>query len=516
MGRFETEVLATEENLAALPDLSGQWIDSVHDRRPPTRIILDMDSSVSPTHGEQEGSAYNGHFGCTCYHPLFLFNQFGDLERCSLRPGNVHSADDWEGVLKPVVVRYKNREVRLYFRGDAAFASPEMYEYLEAEGFLYAIRLPANRVLQESIAHLLTRPVGRPPNHVRRYYASFSYQAGSWDRKRRVVAKVEWHPGELYPRVGFIVTNLSRPAERVVAFYNKRGTAEQWIKEGKNAIKWTRLSCRKFRNNAVRLQLHALAYNLANFMRTLALPKEVEHWSLTTLREKLVKIGAKVVSHGRYVTFQLAEVAVPRDLFRKILRLMAFRPQETENIRSSDACGEHSVPSTRLRGYDFHKPGGCLGNIGVDVPEGVVCGPLASGSRRPQRSSYRANSLLSGYHAGAARRGFPRRPWMMRSTPTLLVISLAILIAGCITTRGRIMQSWVGKTSNELLTSWGAPDSTAPLDDGGRVLTWVGVEGDSSGVRTCRRSFTVDRQGVVSGSSYSGCSILIIRVPWPG
>ena len=128
MGRFETEVLATEENLAALADFSGQWIDRVHDRHPPTRIILDMDSSVSPTHGDQEGTAYNEHFGCTCYHPLFLFNQFGDLERSSLRPGNVHSADDWEGVLKPVVVRYKGRKVRLYFRGDAAFASPEMYE----------------------------------------------------------------------------------------------------------------------------------------------------------------------------------------------------------------------------------------------------------------------------------------------------------------------------------------------------------------------------------------------------
>ena len=131
----------------------------------------------------------------------------------------------------------------------------------------------------------------RPPNHVRRYYASFSYQAGSWNRKRRVVAKVEWHPGELYPRVGFIVTNLSRPAERVVAFYNHRGTAEPYIKEGKHAIKWTRHSCRKFRNNEVRLQLHALACNLANFMRTLALPEEVEHWSQTTLREKLVKTG---------------------------------------------------------------------------------------------------------------------------------------------------------------------------------------------------------------------------------
>ena len=327
MGRFETELLASDENFAALTGLSSVWIDSVHDCRPPKMIILDMDSSVSPTHGDQEGTAYNGHFGCTCYHPLFLFNQFGDLERCALRPGNVHSADGWRDVLEPVVERYRERNLRRYFRGDAAFASPDIYEFLEAEGFLYAIRLPKNQVLQDSIGHLLTRPVGRPPNHVRRYYASFSYQAGSWDKKRRVVAKVEWHPGELHPRVGFIVTNLSRPAERVVAFYNQRGKAEQYIKEGKNAIKWTRLSCRRFRNNEVRLQLHALAYNFANFMRTLALPKEVEHWSLTTLREKLVKIGAKVVSHGRYVTFQLAEVAVSRDLFRKILRLIdGLRP----------------------------------------------------------------------------------------------------------------------------------------------------------------------------------------------
>ncbi len=216
---------------------------------------------------------------------------------------------------------------RYLARGDAAFASPDLYEFLEAEGYKYAIRLKANAVLQASIAHLLTRPVGRPPNHVRRFHASFNYQAASWNRKRRVVARVEWHPGELVPRVGFIVTNLTRPAERVVAFYNQRGTAEQHIKEGNNAIRWTRLSCQKFRNNEVQLQLHALAYNLGNFMRTLALPKAVEHWSLTTLREKLIKIGAKVVSHGRYVTFQLAEVAVPRELFRKILRLIdGLRP----------------------------------------------------------------------------------------------------------------------------------------------------------------------------------------------
>jgi len=205
---------------------------------------------------------------------------------------------------------------------DLDLRSPGIYEFLEAENYKYAIRLKANKALLDSIAHLLKRPVGRPPNHVRRYYADFRYQAASWNMPCRVVAKVEWHPGELYPRVGFIVTNLSRPCERVVAFYNHRGTAEQHIKEGKNATKWTRLSCRKFRNNEVRLQLHGLAYNLANFMRTLALPKEVEQWSLTTLKEKLVKIGARVVRHGRYVTFQLAEVAVPRKLFGKILSLI--------------------------------------------------------------------------------------------------------------------------------------------------------------------------------------------------
>src|ERR671910_2543362 len=233
MGRFETEWLATEANLRALADLSGAWIDRVHRRRPPDGVIPDMDSSESPTFGQQEGSAWNGHFRRTCYHPLFSFNQFGDLERCMLRPGNVHSADGWRDVLEPVMTRYRGRGLTLYFRGDAAFAKPELYELLEVEGMGYAIRLPANPVLQERIAHLLTRPVGRPSRKPQVFHASFTYQAQSWSKPRRVVAKVEWHQGELYPRVGFIVTNLKRPAERISRFYNGRGTAEQWIKEGK-------------------------------------------------------------------------------------------------------------------------------------------------------------------------------------------------------------------------------------------------------------------------------------------
>jgi hypothetical protein len=319
MGRFETEILTARKNLKALTELSGMWIDRVHQHGAPDRLILDLDSSVSETHGRQEGSAYNGHFECTCYHPLFLFNHLGDLERALLRNGNVASADDWRSVLEPVVARYRDLDIAKYFRGDAAFAMPELYTFLEAESYLYAIRLKSNAVLERQIQHLLTRPVGRPPKKPVVWYHSFMYQAGSWDHERRVVAKVEWHQGELFPRVGFIVTNMGGGAANVVWFYNQRGTAEQWIKEGKNAIKWTKLSCHDFVDNQVRLQLFALAYNIGNLLRRLALPPRVGHWTLTTLREKLIKIGAKVVRHAKYVFFQMAEVAVPRKLFAAIL-----------------------------------------------------------------------------------------------------------------------------------------------------------------------------------------------------
>jgi len=323
VGRFETEMLSQRHNLTALMNLSGQWIDRVRRDQPLRELILDMDSSVSETYGQQEGTAYNGHFKCLCYHPQFLFNQFGDLEYAMLRRGNKASAKYWRRVLLPVIQRYRHLSIPKFFRGDAAYAIPALYRLLENEGYQYTIRIKSNAVLEREIEHLLTRPVGRPSHKPKVFYHSFQYQAKSWRRVRRVVAKIEWHAGELFPRVGFIVTNLKKQSKNVVKFYNGRGTAEQWIKEGKNAVKWTKLSCRTFKDNQTRLQLFALAYNLGNFLRRLALPKPVQHWSLTTLREKLVKIGAKVTRHSKYVTFQLAEVAVPRRLFAAILDRIA-------------------------------------------------------------------------------------------------------------------------------------------------------------------------------------------------
>ncbi len=154
---------------------------------------------------------------------------------------------------------------------------------------------------------------------MKRFYEDFEYQAASWEKERRVIAKIKWHPGELFPHVGFIVTNLPMEPDWVVQFYNLRGTTEQHVKEGKYAFHWTRLSCRKFSDNEVRLQLHALAHDLATLLRCFKLPEAMADWSLISLQLKLIKIGARVVRHGRAITFQFAEVAITGPMVRTIL-----------------------------------------------------------------------------------------------------------------------------------------------------------------------------------------------------
>ena len=297
----------------------------------PRCVVLDMDSSVSPTHGEQEGTAYNGHFGCTCYHPLFVFNQFGDLERCALRPGNVHSADDWRSVLEPVVARYRGSGQAAILPGRRRPSPcPTSMSSWKPRDTSTPSACKANAVLQGRIGHLLNRPVGRPPNHVRRFHANFSYQAGSWSRKRRVVAKVEWHPGELYPRVGFIVTNLTPPApsgsspSTISAARPSNGSRRARTRSsgpGCRAERWRPTPCgSSFMPWPTTWPTSCAPWPCRRRWTT---------WSLTTLREKVVKIGAKVIAHARYTVFQMAEVAVPRDLFRRILNMIAdLRPRE--------------------------------------------------------------------------------------------------------------------------------------------------------------------------------------------
>ena len=323
---FETGVLTREDNLAGLAALNRDLIAKAEAIDSPRRVVLDMDSTEIPVYGEQEQSSYNGHFESTCYHPLLLFNREGDCLAAKLRPGNVHSADGWEELLLPEIERQQERGKEVVFRGDAAFAKPELYEALEERDVQYAIRLPGNNNLQGNITELLTRPVGRPSHKPVFRFKSFLYQAASWTIARRVVAKVEFHCAELFPRVGFVVTNLGTSSRAVVRFYNKRGTAEQWIKEAKQAVAMTRLSCHRFRANEVRLWLSLIAYNLGNLWRRLALPTRVATWSLTSLQQRLVKTGGRLIKHARYYWLLLAESHLTRRLFAGMLAKIALLP----------------------------------------------------------------------------------------------------------------------------------------------------------------------------------------------
>ena len=323
---FETELLAEEENFAGLATINRELIARAEAIGSPQRVVLDMDSTEIPVYGQQEHSAYNGHFESTCYHPWLLFNADGDCVAAKLRPGNVHSAEDWEELLLPEIERQQKQGQEVVLRADAAFAKPEIYEALEEYEVKYAIRIPGNDNLQRDIADLLTRPVGRPSHRPLVRYKSFLYQAESWKKARRVVAKVEFHPGELFPRVGCIVTKLETDSRAVVRFYNKRGTAEQWIKEGKQAVKMTRLRGHRFRSNEVRLWLSLIAYNLGNLWRRLVLPKRIENWSLTSLQQRLVKTGGRLVKHARYYWLLLAESHLTRRLFSAMVRRIEALP----------------------------------------------------------------------------------------------------------------------------------------------------------------------------------------------
>src|SRR5262249_60794413 len=158
--------------------------------------LLDSRSSGSPVHGAQEPSAYTGHFESVCYHPLFVFNPEGDCLAAKLRPGNVHSDEGWDKVLLPIVDRYRRRRQTAVVRADAAFAMPALYEALERRGVRYAIRLPANDVLERRIEGLLTWPRGRPSHAPLVRYRNFEYQAASWDCPRAAIANTDCHLGE--------------------------------------------------------------------------------------------------------------------------------------------------------------------------------------------------------------------------------------------------------------------------------------------------------------------------------
>ena len=196
--------------------------------------------------------------------------------------------------------RYRSWFKLFWVRADAAFANPETYEYCEEQRITYFIRLPSNANLMRLLGPHLNRPVGRPPQSgIQVKIVDLHYQAKSWDRPRRVVAKIEWHRGELFPRIGFVVNNSRLPASKVIKVYNGRAEIENRIKEGKNTLRWDKTSCQRFEANQARLQMGVLAYNLLHMIRQFYVWGEEVRRSIDWLIKRLIKVGARVSYHAR-------------------------------------------------------------------------------------------------------------------------------------------------------------------------------------------------------------------------
>jgi len=300
LSRLENGILGNVSGLNSLDETLLRSNDVILKRQDERRLVIDLDSTEDPAHGAQENVAYNGHFGKNCFHPLFCFTSDGACLGAKLRPGNVHSADGAVDFIRPLVEHYRPRFQLFWLRGDAAFANPELYEFCEANRITYFIRLRGNEVLYKMIDPYLTRPVGRPPKSgVQVRTIDFHYQAQSWSQPRRVVCKIEWHPGELFPRVGFIVSNSKLMSREIVKVYNGRGEVENRIKEGKNTLRWDKTNCHSFDANHARQKMGVLAYNLLHMIREFYLFGEEVRRSIEWLLRRLIKVGAKVVYHSR-------------------------------------------------------------------------------------------------------------------------------------------------------------------------------------------------------------------------
>jgi hypothetical protein len=263
----------------------------------PKKVLLDLDSTADPTHGDQEGSYYHGYYEQHIYHPLLVFDgESAQLLTAVLRAGNTHSSRSAVAILKRIVTRLKERwpSVVIELRADAGFAVPALYEYCENEGIRYTIGLISNPRLEALAEDLLEEAQERyeAQKEKVRLLSEGYYRAESWDHARRVIYKAEVMVEGTNTR--FVVTNrMQRPAE-LYEWYIKRGETENHIKDFKVALKADRLSCSRFLANQFRLLLHAAAYWLLDSLRTKLLESGVKRMQLDTLRLSLIKIGGRV------------------------------------------------------------------------------------------------------------------------------------------------------------------------------------------------------------------------------
>jgi hypothetical protein len=276
----------------------------------PARIVLDLDSTDDPTHGEQEGSAYHGYFRQHMYHPLLVFDgETGQFITAILRPGTAHAGHRALAILKRLVWRLRARwpHVTIELRADAGFAKPEIYAFCEQQRIAYTIGLVTNARLEHLAARLvadaLTQQAAAHGAKVR-LLDEDAYQAESWPAPRRFIIKAEALPKGINTR--FVVTTRPDPPEALYAWYTARGETENWIKDLKTACFADRLSCHRFLANQVRLLLHGAAYCLLDTLRRWLVRAGAERLALETVRLRLIKIGGRVRQLATRVHLRLA------------------------------------------------------------------------------------------------------------------------------------------------------------------------------------------------------------------
>ena len=291
----------------------------------PEAIILDLDSTLLDAYGKQEGRAFNFHYQSNGYHPLVCYDGItGDLIKIQLRDGSKYSCTGVVDFLQPILDEYLRDypTVNLLLRGDSGFATPDLYKQCEENGTSYVIRLKENAVLQEKASSLVDELDEITKGNKVDYavvYGEFMYQAGSWPYERRVVCKVEKPENQMVCLYTFIVTNMDSSPEYLIKFYSKRGLMENFIKESKSGFDFASVSSHTRIVNANRLQVHALAYNIFNWFRRLALSANMRKQRIDTVRIKLLKIAAKVIHSARYITFKLCSSCPYKNEFYETL-----------------------------------------------------------------------------------------------------------------------------------------------------------------------------------------------------
>ena len=317
-----------ENTLNQLNTISKIMRKTVYSIKPPEHVLLDIDTTLYDTYGHQEGSCFNYHYQSNGYHPVMCFDSLtGDLIAAELREGSQYCCRDIRKFVEPILKEYKTEypKTALFVRGDSGFATDELYSVCEEYEAKYSVRLKENNTLKtlaQPIVDRLYSDMNRNRNSVDYavVYGEFSYKANSWDHDRRVVCKIEKTEGQIVPSYTFVVTNMEHSIPRIlIDFYCKRGAMENMIKECKSGFNMSSVSSSKMVVNANRMMIHALVYNIFNWMRRLVFPEKMKSDRIDTFRLKLLKIAAKIVRSSRYVYFKLCSTCVYKREFMEAL-----------------------------------------------------------------------------------------------------------------------------------------------------------------------------------------------------